>query len=291
MLTPARAFEWTMTQSRDAIRKLREGEDMRRLTYWLTVAIVGAGIALPMARAVDPTQEPSVVLYFSFDEGEGVSAEDLSGNGNTGSIENATWVEGRHGMALEFNGDDTWVEVAADSSLDLQLGMTTAAWFFKTENLAANQGETLLSKKQGGAYCLEVSGWENRSLNKLSTENRISGVYHPVFSEDDVPLGEWVHAAATYDETNVRLYMNGALVGEEEWPGAIDVNTAKLFVGAESDDQQPDATHGRFFGLIDEVVIANRAFSEAEIGELMETGLAVDGRDKLPIVWGRLRVE
>jgi hypothetical protein len=264
---------------------------MRRLTYWLTVAIVGVGAAIPSARAVDPTQDPSVVLYFSFDEGAGAVAEDLSGTGNDGDINGAVWVEGRHGMALEFNGDDTWVEIAADASLDLQLGMTTAAWFFKTENLAPNQGETLISKKQGGGYCLEVSGWENRFPNKLSTENRIGGTYHPIGSDDDVPLGEWVHAAATYDETSVRLYMNGVLVGEEEWPGAIDLNTAKVFVGAECDDQEPDPTHGQFLGIIDEVVIANRAFSEVEIGELMETGLAVDGRGKLPIVWGRLRAE
>ena len=268
---------------------------MRRSISWFMLAVVGvvvgAVVAPPAAHAVDPRDEPSVVLYFSFDEGEGGVAEDLSGNGNEGLIENATWAEGRHGMALEFNGDDTMVMVAADSSLDLSLGMTTAAWFYKTENLIANQGETLISKKQGGAYCLEVSGWENRSPNKLSTENRIGGTYHPVFSEADVPLGEWVHAAATYDETTVRLYMNGALVGEEEWPGAIDLNTANVYIGAESDGQQPDGTHGRFLGLIDEVVIADRAFSEEEINVLMETGLAVDGRGKLPIVWGRLRAE
>ena len=261
---------------------------MRRLTAWTCATTIMAAVLLS-AHAIDPTAEPSVVLYFSFDEGKGATAEDLSGNGNNGAIKGATWAEGRHGMSLEFNGEDTSVEVLADTSLDLTVGMTTAAWFYKTENLIANQGETLISKKQGGAYCLEVSGWENRSPNKLSTENRISGAYHPVFSEEDVPLGEWVHAAATYDETTVRLYMNGVLANEEEWPGLIDVNTAKLFVGAESDDQQPDATHGRFLGRIDEVVVATRAFSQAEIGELMEAGLAVEVGAKLPVLWGRLR--
>jgi hypothetical protein len=251
--------------------------------------LIAAAALVAHAYAIDPSDETSVVVYFSFDEGQGAEAEDLSGNGNHGTIEKATWVEGRHGGALEFNGDNTWVEVAADASLDLQLGMTIAAWFYKTDNLIANQGETLISKKQGGAYCLEVSGWENRSPNKLSTENRIGGTYHPIFSEDDVPFDEWVHAAATYDETNIRLFMNGVVVSEEEWPGAIDVNTANLYVGAESDGGGPDATHGRFLGRIDEVVVANRAFSEAEIGELMEAGLTVEPRSKLPVLWGRLR--
>jgi hypothetical protein len=262
---------------------------MRRLTAWTCATTIMAAFTLLPAHAIDPTSDPSVVIYFSFDEGTGATAEDLSGTGNNGAIVGATWAEGRHGMSLEFNGDDTMVEVAADASLDLQLGMTTAAWFFKTENLVANQGETLISKKQGGGYCLEVSGWENRVPNKLSTENRISGTYHPIGSEEDVPLGEWVHAAATYDETMVRLYMNGVLVNEEEWPGAIDLNDGNVYVGAESDGNQPDATHGRFLGRIDEVVVANRAFSEAEIGELMEAGLAVEARAKLPVVWGRLR--
>jgi hypothetical protein len=262
---------------------------MRRRIAWTCITTIMAAAVLLSAHAIDPKTEPSVVLYFSFDEGAGTVAEDLSGNGNTGMIENATWAEGRHGMSLEFNGDDTMVEVAAAASLDLQLGMTTAAWFFKTENLVANQGETLISKKQGGGYCLEVSGWENRFPNKLSTENRISGTYHPVGSEEDVPLGEWVHAAATYDETTVRLYMNGVLVNEEEWPGAIDLNDGNVYIGAESDGQQPDATHGRFLGRIDEVVVANRPFSAAEIGELMEAGLAVEPGGKLPVLWSRLR--
>jgi hypothetical protein len=89
----------------------------------------------------------------------------------------------------------------------------------------------------------------------------------------------------------VRLYLDGKMVKEEKWPGTIDVNGANLYIGAESDGNNPDATHGRFAGLIDEVVIADRAFTEVEIGELMEAGASVEAQGKLAVTWTRIKTQ
>ncbi|MFZ3099668.1 MAG: LamG domain-containing protein, partial [Minisyncoccales bacterium] len=51
------------------------------------------------------------VAQWDFDEGEGTRAFDVSGNNNTGVLTNGpTWVEGKHGSALSFDGADDYVD-------------------------------------------------------------------------------------------------------------------------------------------------------------------------------------
>ena len=243
------------------------------------------------AGFVSGALDPAIVLYFSFDNIEGNKVTDISGNGNDGSLNGTSSVDGKHGSALEFDGEDDHILVTPDATLDLFDAMTLMAWIYKTEFVAANNGETIISKNQSGADCLEVSGWENRFPEKFSAEPRISGTYHPMQSPDPVPLGRWVHVSITYDGDTIRMYVDGALVTEENAPGKIDINAANVYIGAESDGGQPDATHGRFRGLIDELIVANRAFSEDEINELMASGAAVEPGGKLPIVWGNIKLK
>ena len=51
----------------------------------------------------------SIVAAWLFDEGNGKTASDSTGNGHDGSIEaGAKWVNGRFGKALEFDGTAAW---------------------------------------------------------------------------------------------------------------------------------------------------------------------------------------
>ena len=45
---------------------------------------------------------------YAFDEGEGATARDSSGRGNTGVIRGAVWTQGRYGRALSFDGTGPW---------------------------------------------------------------------------------------------------------------------------------------------------------------------------------------
>ena len=59
------------------------------------------------SNSSDPLQKKQIVfavaglvLYLSFDEGEGDTAKDRSGKGNDGQLQgNVQWVEGQHGKA------------------------------------------------------------------------------------------------------------------------------------------------------------------------------------------------
>jgi len=95
--------------------------------------------------------------------------------------------------------------------------------------------------------------------------------------------------ASTHDGKDMKIFLNGKEVGSKACKGEVDFNTANLYVGAESDGAAPDDDHGRYVGKIDEVYLANRAFSEKEIQELMASALSVEVTAKLPIVWAELK--
>ena len=51
-----------------------------------------------------------LVAAYAFDEGTGTAVADTSGRGNNGTISGATWVAGRNGSGLSFNGTSAMVD-------------------------------------------------------------------------------------------------------------------------------------------------------------------------------------
>jgi hypothetical protein len=98
----------------------------------------------------------------------------------------------------------------------------------------------------------EGSGGSNPSLN------------HPLFGNTPITDGVWDHAAATYDGTNMRLYLNGTLENELMVGQPAD-SASNAYVSIGSALNTSGEASGYFDGAIDEVRIWNRALSQAEI--------------------------
>jgi len=80
-----------------------------------------------------------------------------------------------------------------------------------------------------------------------------------------LPVGEWSHVAATFDNRVLRLYVNGAQVGTLERPGFINPSR-ELVVGAYS----PGLARAHFHGWLDDVRIYRRVLAPSEIAALAE---------------------
>src|SRR4029078_7850497 len=134
-----------------------------------------------------------LVAAYGFNEGTGVQTKDTSGQGNTGTLTNATWsAGGKYGAALSFNGT-AWVTIADAASLHLTTGMTLEAWVRPTSGTGWRTA--ILKEKTGGLAC---------SRHTPNTASRPVGYAHvggdiPVAGPAAVPLNAWTHVAVTYD--------------------------------------------------------------------------------------------
>ena len=81
-----------------------------------------------MSVALANIDPDSVVGIWLLNEGNGNTVEDLSGNGNDGTIVGAKWTDGQSGKALEFDGQ-SHVEIPASATTDdYQDGFTYLIW-------------------------------------------------------------------------------------------------------------------------------------------------------------------
>ena len=77
------------------------------MAVWVLLVIAFFGLS----AGVQAQSDDGLVAEWHFDEGSGSVVEDSSGNGNDGVIYGATWVDGKYGNALSFDGVDDNLEV------------------------------------------------------------------------------------------------------------------------------------------------------------------------------------
>ena len=180
-----------------------------------------------------------------------------------GSISGPVWSgAGRFGSALSFDGVNDWVSVPDASSLDLTTGMTLEAWVRPS---ALGNWRTLVFKERPGGivYGLYADQAGGRPLGEMfiGSERSVAGTAA-------VPLNAWTHLATTYDGSQLRLYVNGALAASTAVTGAMAASTGVLHLGGNS-------VWGEWFaGLIDEVRVYNRALSVGEVQQDMATAVS-----------------
>jgi len=122
-----------------------------------------------------------VVAAYNFDEGTGNSATDYSPFGNNGTISGATWVTGRFGGALNYNGISDWVTINDSDSLDVSTAMTLEAWVYPTATTGTWATILLKEAPPGGnlAYHLQ-SDPSNRPISFITTDvSGLQGVTDP----------------------------------------------------------------------------------------------------------------
>lgn len=253
---------------------------MRFLFIFLTLLMFTA----TFANAADET-DASLILYFSFDEIEGDTVRDHSRYANNGTIAGAPEsVTGKFGNALKLNGETDWVEVPHADILSVEEAVTVMAWINAERHMGPNsqRWQGILSKGNGPrsysfytespSECLHLSAGGSGSV-----------------CTGKIVLNEWQHVAAHVEDGVHRYWLNGENVGDfpgnNPLPGLED--TDSVLVGKTHEGQR------EFLGLIDEVRIWNRALSEDEIIQEMETGdvrlTPVEPREKLATTWGILK--
>ena len=199
---------------------------------------------------------------YSFDEGSGNTANDLSGHGNTGNIASATWAaNGKFGNALVFNGTNTVVTVPDAPDLRLTTAMSLEAWVNPTN---ANTGWRDVIYKGNDNYYLEGATPLGAPLIGIS----VGASHTEAVGATPLAANTWTFLAATYDGTTLRFFINGTQVSSQPRTGPIITSQFPLQIGG-------DILYGQYFqGMIDEVRVYNVALSPGQIQADMVTAVS-----------------
>lgn len=198
---------------------------------------------------------------WKFDENNGATAADASGNNNTGTLSSgATWTTGQSGAAANLDGVDDYVQVGAQSSLALTNTGTLSAWIYPTgAGSLPPYGGIIINKE--GEY--ELARFTDGTI-QWAFANTNPG-WNWVNTGYVAPLNQWTHVAVTYDSGVVKTYINGTLFHTYTGTGAIgDIDNSQndFRVGGRQ------VTSHNFRGRIDEVRVYNRALSASEVTTL-----------------------
>jgi hypothetical protein len=216
--------------------------------------------ATAVSVTVNNTALPGLVAAYSFSEGSGTTLADRTGLGHTGTLSGATWTtQGRFGNALSFDGVNDWVTIADATDLDFTTGLTLEAWVFPTANGGGSWRNVIIKERPGGeVYNLYANADTNAPTIYVVRAADPAGPLDARGSTQ-LPLNTWTHLAVTFDNSTLRIFVNGVQVGTRAVAGPLLTSTGALRLGG-------NGIWGEFFaGRIDEVRLYNRALSAAEI--------------------------
>jgi hypothetical protein len=215
----------------------------------LALALVPAG----KARAFN-INDPDLIAYWSFNEGGGTVAAELSENSYDGTLRGGTsWTEGIYGSALHFNGNDAYVETGR-SFLNGLDGFTLAGWVSASNidvySSLFGQNDLIEFGFIGGA---QVGTW------------LLGNNWQLVSADYTFDYPSWHHLALAGDATRIVIYIDGQEAASDE--GGLSSGssgfTFKIGAGVFNSTGDP------FLGEIDDVWVFSRALTEEEIQSLM----------------------
>ena len=224
-------------------------------------------IALLFGLSIVGDASAELMAYWRFDEGSGDVVNDSSGNGNNGTVHGAEWGIGQYGQALHFNGQDSYVEVPTSESLEIDTTVTIAAWINWVDS-----GDTWLgimaNGQQNGPWA-NYGLFVNRGGRYLYYTLSLDGGHVTQRTPDNtIEPDEWLHACATWDGSNARIYVNAEMALEQAQSGTLVPPKLPLRIG-----HRTGSAH-YYNGAIDEVRIYNHTLLEDEILAAMEGGVA-----------------
>ncbi|MBP9751659.1 MAG: LamG domain-containing protein [Candidatus Moranbacteria bacterium] len=225
------------------------------------------GIATSAVKETTIANVPSntgLVGYWSFEDGSGTRAEDFSPTStNTGTLTNGpTWVDGKIGKALSFDGVNQYVLGGNSSLLDMSGSLSVSFWI----KPSANSGRDYIFAKRSG-------GGSPDNYNVELYNNKVEiwtydGSWRGVTSTSSVTIDSWENWVVTYSSGIVKMYRNGVLdkTDSTTFPVSLTTNTQNFSIGG------ANTGASTFEGSLDDVRLYDRALTASEIAGLYAQG-------------------
>jgi len=171
------------------------------------------------------------------------------------------------GGAVMFDGSNDEILLGSQGSYKNQV-FTIEGWIFPTGGMGANN--TIFGFTNGSSYygfILRINSSDK--LNFLSLTSG-GGVLDEVVGTTTILAGQWYHVTVTLDGSNIKLYLNGNLEGEDTSQQTLVYDTTHYpYIGK----QAPRSGYLNYFdGTVDTFRYYTRALSYAEILSNYQSG-------------------
>jgi hypothetical protein len=203
------------------------------------------------------------------DENTGTTSADATGNGHTGTFNNApSWATGKINSGVDLGFALTqYIDVGNSSALNPTSAISLAGWFklSHTPGGTASADSWLISRDDNSLGRSYAFGYSEQSTNEIILQ--INGGLGVSFSAT-CSLSTWYHIVVTGDVANgYTLYLNGSSVATAAWtaPASATGNTrigGRTYSGFE----------GWLYGVVDEIGAWNVRLSPSNAVALYGSG-------------------
>jgi len=194
-----------------------------------------------------------------FDEGEGTTAYDSSGNDNDGTIHGGSYTTGKFGKALSLDGNNDYVSVPDSNSLNITDAITIEAWVKRETS----------SNRYGIWDDWKYSTNKKATLFRINTDGTLkffvssNGISEDSSQTTDKVDTNWHYVAVTFDSGNVKFYIDGSeSLSDTLTETSIHNSDQTKHIGIYYDASE------YFKGTIDELRIYNNNLTSEEISDL-----------------------
>ena len=213
-----------------------------------------------------PLPDNQVNTYFNMSDNKGLwhfegNADDSSGDGRNGTPNNATLVAGKVGaQAYQFLDTDTsYIDFGlASDFLVPSSPFSVAIWIKGDGGWTPSVYDAVLG------FSNTFSWTEGMGIywNDATTIRGFINVYNQQPVDGTITnVEEWNHIVMTYDQTDLKMYINGAMTTEQNRNITLNGLTNNLQVGRLG-------THGKLPARLDEFAIWTRTLSDLEVNNL-----------------------
>jgi hypothetical protein len=228
--------------------------------------------AAPRASVAAAAATSGLVLNYTFANETGTTVRDRSTSGINGRLVNAsaptayvTSLAG-HNKALKLVGSQRqWVDVGDAAPLDVNR-YTLAAWVRYTGVQDAQTLDRWEVLEKAGAYWMNI-----RTTGQVRVGGFYGGCGNPSWQYLDsprpIPANTWTHLAATYNGSQLAIWVNGVKVVSRAISGTTCANNEPLAVGAKNAPAK-GLLEAFYDGSMDDVRIYSRALGASAIANL-----------------------
>jgi len=231
----------------------------RRVLCSICLIVAWVLIQGDLAYAFNPDKDSSLVGCWKLDETSGTVAHDSSGNGNDGTVlGNPQWTTGKVKGTLDLDGAGDYIDCGNAPILTFTDAITVSVWV----NI----------RTVSSAWMAAVAKGENAwriSCNNTSQTFHFGITYYTNANYSangtiQVGLNEWHHVTGTYENSTIKLYVDGVLDTTTTGASPMGKSTTSLLIG-----ENPEATGRYWNGLIDDVRLYRKALSASDISVIM----------------------